>query len=163
MAASNTRFTQNSFNQKLPLTVITVSTAISEMSSQIIPLKGRTDLRESSRISARETCHTPLPAGRAASAPAARAHRRAPPTGFRPCDVSPPARPTRRKSPLARRAESGCMVLLTSGTTNSVGKGQRLFRLIFFPAHPLRLRLKLSRSAFASTKSRVSKPSVNCS
>ena len=40
---------------KNPLTAITVSTAISEMSSQIIPLKGRTDLRESSRIPARET------------------------------------------------------------------------------------------------------------
>ena len=50
------RFTHNSSSQsKNPLTAITVSTAISEMSSQIIPLKGRADFRESSRILATET------------------------------------------------------------------------------------------------------------
>src|SRR5262245_66461268 len=54
--ASGRRFTHNSSGQsKNPLTAITVSTAISEMSSQIIPLKGRTDSRESSRIPAAET------------------------------------------------------------------------------------------------------------
>jgi hypothetical protein len=37
------------------LTAITVSTAISEMSSQIIPLKDRTDLWESGQIQAMET------------------------------------------------------------------------------------------------------------
>jgi len=41
--ASGRRFTHNSSGQsKNPLTAITVSTAISEMSTQIIPLKGRT-------------------------------------------------------------------------------------------------------------------------
>jgi hypothetical protein len=34
---------------------MSVPTAISEMSSQIIPLKGRTDFRESNRILASET------------------------------------------------------------------------------------------------------------
>ena len=40
---------------KNPLTAITVSTAISELSSQIIPLKGRTDFQDPSRVAARET------------------------------------------------------------------------------------------------------------
>ena len=43
--ASGRRFTHNSSGQsKNPLTAITVSTAISEMSSQIIALKGRINL-----------------------------------------------------------------------------------------------------------------------
>ena len=41
--------------KKNALTAITVSTAISEMSTQIIPLKDRTDLQESSRILTLET------------------------------------------------------------------------------------------------------------
>ena len=54
--ASGRRFTHNSSGQsKNPLTAITVSTAISEMSTQIISLKDCTDLRESSRILASET------------------------------------------------------------------------------------------------------------
>src|SRR5207248_5753352 len=53
--ASGRRFTHNSSGQsKNPLTAITVSTAISEMSSQIIPLKDRADFRNSSRILATE-------------------------------------------------------------------------------------------------------------
>ena len=44
--ASGRRFIHNSSGQsKNPLTAITVSTAISEMSSQNIPFKGRTDFR----------------------------------------------------------------------------------------------------------------------
>src|SRR5947207_14928359 len=53
--ASGRRFTHNSSGQsKNPLTAIMVSTAISEMSSQIIPLKDRADFRNSSRILATE-------------------------------------------------------------------------------------------------------------
>src|SRR5262249_38240508 len=49
--ACGRRFTHNSSGQsKNPLTAITVSTAISETSSQNIPLKGRTDFRKTSRI-----------------------------------------------------------------------------------------------------------------
>ena len=56
LSTSGRRFTHNSSGQsKNPLTAITVSTAISEMSTQIISLKDRTDLRESSRILALET------------------------------------------------------------------------------------------------------------
>jgi len=54
--ASGRRFTHNSSGQsKNPLTAITVSTAISEMSTQIISLKERIDLPESSGILALET------------------------------------------------------------------------------------------------------------
>ena len=54
--ASGRRFTHNSSGQsKNPLTAITVSTAISEMSSQITPLKARADSPDPSRILAMET------------------------------------------------------------------------------------------------------------
>jgi hypothetical protein len=55
MPAGDASLTTAQVNQKNALTAITVSTAISEMSPQNIPLKGRTDFVESSRILATET------------------------------------------------------------------------------------------------------------
>jgi hypothetical protein len=54
MPAGDASLTTAQVNQKNALTAITVSTAISETSAQIIPLKGRTDFWASSRILATE-------------------------------------------------------------------------------------------------------------